>query len=70
MQKKGHEVDIIKEFTSPLPITVIATMLGYYGLSEIFYTLPSQSGKFNVTVKNPDNSGAQVCIVHDGIPGV
>ncbi len=26
--KKGHEVDIIKEFTSPLPITVIATMLG------------------------------------------
>ncbi len=26
--KKGHEVDIIKGFTSPLPITVIATMLG------------------------------------------
>ncbi len=50
--------------------TLPTSELGYYGLSEIFYTLPSQSGKFNVTVKNPDNSGAQVCIVHDGIPGV
>ena len=50
--------------------TLPTSKLGYYGLSEIFYTLPSQRGKFNITVTDPDNPELTVLIVHDGTPGI
>ena len=44
--------------------------LGFYGFSEVFYTVPSQNYEYNVSLELSGNSEKSVPIVTNGTPGI